>query len=93
VSFARYLHENRGQYIDHRTPPVTGLGVPIDEDAYGDVVVGRDGRRRRRRSARSGRANAMRSRYRHVQPAFPRSFWIDLLPYEGPEERARRFNS
>jgi hypothetical protein len=77
VNFARYLHENRGNFIDHRADgaPPPGPGVAIVE-VHDPPEPERMSKRRR-----------LLPSFRPVMPAFAPSLYATPLPYIEPWER------
>ena len=78
VNLARYLHERRGDFIDHRSDrSTTRPGVDL-EDGVDDASAGA---RTRDEPSRP------RAGYRPVRPAFAPSLHAPPLPYIEPWER------
>lgn len=82
MSFARYLHENRTQLIDHRaTAHPLSRGKPLEPEPEPAADVGT--RRGRASTARL----ALRVRFRQVRPVFAPSPYTEPLPYLEPWRR------
>jgi hypothetical protein len=83
VSFARYLHEQRSDFIDHRRDD--GIQRPGVSRSIEDVD--RSDRSAAAVRDRRSRKFQVRERLRLVRPAFTPSYFAPPLPYVEPWER------